>query len=193
MDRIAEHDVVLSDGQLRLRPMTEGDWDILLKWNNDPEVLYFAEGDDVKSRTLADTQGIYRGVSRGAFVFIAELDGRPIGECWLQRMNIDRISQRHPGKDLRRIDLTIGRKELWGEGWGTKMIRMLTELGFEREGADAIFGLFVADYNPRSRRAFEKSGYVVEKVIELPPGRKARREYDMMITRESWTGGRKER
>ena len=186
MDRLSEHDIVLTDGPLRLRPMTEDDWDILLKWNSDPEVLYYSEGDDVKSRTLEETQGIYRGVSKAAFVFMAELDGRPIGECWLQKMNIDRIIQRYPGKDLRRIDLTIGEKELWGKGWGTKMLGLLSRLGFEREGADAIFGPFVADYNPRSRRAFEKNGYVVDEEIDVKPGRKASKEYDMMLTRDSW-------
>jgi hypothetical protein len=25
--------------------MVEADWGLLLKWNNDPEVLYYAEGD----------------------------------------------------------------------------------------------------------------------------------------------------
>ena len=31
---------------MRLRPLTEDDWAPLLAWNNDPEVLEFAEGDD---------------------------------------------------------------------------------------------------------------------------------------------------
>ena len=34
-----EHDVVLRGHRVLLRPMTEGDWDYLLKWNNDPEVM----------------------------------------------------------------------------------------------------------------------------------------------------------
>lgn len=166
--------------------MTEADWDLLFAWNNDPEVLYFADGGNVTSRTLEKVQGIYRGVSRGAFVFIAELNGRAIGDCWLQHMNIDRVLQRYPGLDLRRIDLVIGAKELWGKGWGTKMIGLLTRLGFEQEAADAVFGIGVADYNPRSRRAFEKNGYAVDQVIGRPPDAKAREEYDMVITRDSW-------
>jgi len=27
--------------------MTEEDWEILLKWNSDPEVLYYSEGENV--------------------------------------------------------------------------------------------------------------------------------------------------
>ena len=38
--------------QETLRPMTGNDWDVLLKWNSDPEVLYFSEGGDVASYNL---------------------------------------------------------------------------------------------------------------------------------------------
>ncbi|HUW58606.1 MAG TPA: GNAT family N-acetyltransferase [Planctomycetota bacterium] len=185
MERLRSHNVTLSAGRLTLRPMTEDDWDILMKWNTDPDVLYYAEGDDVTSRTLEETQAIYRGVSQRAFVFIAELDGVPIGECWLQRMNLERVRARHPGMDLRRVDLTIGEKRLWGQGWGTRMIGLLTRFGFEREGADAIFGCDVADYNLRSRRAFEKNGYVIDAEAPQPPGRKSKVNRDMILTREA--------
>lgn len=165
--------------------MTEDDWQVLLRWNNDPEVLYLAEGDDVTARSLDDVQAIYRGVSQHALNFIAELHGRPIGECWLQEMNLERILSRYPtGMDLRRIDLVIGEKDHWGRGMGTRMIALLTRFGFETCKADAIFGCDVADYNPRSRRAFEKNGYIIDRVIPQRAGRKAREVYDMVLTRE---------
>lgn len=181
MARLREHDVCLLAGRLGLRAMTEGDWEVLLAWNSDSEVLYYCEGANVTGRTLDDVQEIYRGVSQKAFVFMAELDGEPIGECWLQEMNLARILTRHPGLDLRRIDLTIGEKRLWGKGWGTVMIGLLTRFGFERCGADAIFGCDVADYNPRSRRAFEKNRYVVDQEVAQPAGMKAKVCYDMML------------
>ena len=166
--------------------MTEGDWDTLLKWNSDPELLYFSEGDDVSSYSLEDIQGMYRGVSQSAFCFVIELDGRPIGECWLQRMNLDRILARYPGRDCRRIDLMIGEKDLWGRGLGTDAIRALTRLGFEEENADMIFGCGIADYNPRSRRAFQRVGYEIDAKIEYPSGRKARYGYDVVMRRDEW-------
>lgn len=184
---LRQHDVRLQDGPLLLRPMTENDWDILFKWNNDSEVLYYAEGDDVTSRSLAETQVIYRGVSRQAFCFIAELDGRPIGECWLQKMNLKRILSQNPeDMDLRRIDLAIGEKEFWNRGWGTRIIGLLVKFGFEECGADAIFGCGVADYNPRSRRAFEKNGFVVDQVIPQEPGGKAKEHYDLKLTKAGY-------
>ena len=50
--KLRVHDVVLHGPRVLLRPLTEDDWAPLLAWNNDPEVLEFAEGDDVRSRTL---------------------------------------------------------------------------------------------------------------------------------------------
>ena len=47
--KLKEHDVTLPGRRVVLRPITEEDWDILLKWNSDLEVLYYSEGDDVSS------------------------------------------------------------------------------------------------------------------------------------------------
>ncbi len=178
--RLNEHSVTLRGELLTLRPMTENDWDTVQKWESDPEVLYYFDGDWITERELETTQMIYRGVSQNAFMFIAEYDVRPIGVCWLQKMNLDRISEQFPGHDLRRIDLALGEKDLWGRGLGTEMIRMLTEFGFERERCDAIFGCGIADYNPRSRRAFEKNGYVLLQEVPQPEGMKAKVEYDLV-------------
>ncbi len=169
-----------------LRPMTEADWDLLMKWNSDPEVLYFSEGDNVTGRTLEEVHNIYRSVSQAAFCFIAEYDGRSIGECWLQQMNLERILKSYPDLDCRRIDLTIGEKDLWGHGIGTRVVGLLSELGFEEEQSDVIFACDVADYNPRSLKAFQKNGYEVDSVVPQPPGRKARSCYDLILTREKF-------
>ena len=180
--RLREHKIVLRGEKVILRPMTEDDWDILLKWNSDPEVLYFSEGDDVRSYSLEQIQEMYREVSQNAFCFIIEVDDKPIGECWLQRMNLERILNKYPNRDCRRIDLMIGEKEFWGRGFGTDVIRTLTQFGFDEENVDMIFGCGIADYNPRSLRAFEKVGYRIDAEIEEPSGKKARYVYDVVLT-----------
>lgn len=184
--KLREHTIILQGEVVVLRPMTEDDWDVLLKWNSDPEVLYFSEGSDITSWELEPMQEMYREVSQTAFCFIVELEGRPIGECWLQRMNIARILDKYPGKDCWRIDLMIGGKALWGRGLGTDVIRTLTRFGFEEEHADMIFGCFIADYNPRSLRAFQRVGYEIDAKIEQRPGEKAQYEYDVMMCRDKW-------
>lgn len=162
-----------------LRPMTEADWPLVEAWNGDPEVLYFSEGDEVERRLPDEMRAMYRHISRRAFMFIIAVGGRGVGECWLQEMNLPRLIQRFPGQDVRRIDIMIGERRLWGQGYGSRAIRLLTLLGFE-QGAHAIFGCEIADYNPRSRSAFEKAGYSVYEV-RADPGPKGRQcSYDMV-------------
>jgi aminoglycoside 6'-N-acetyltransferase len=184
--KLKEHSVVLRGDSVVLRPMTEDDWGVLLKWNSDPEVLYFCEGDDITSWELEPMKKLYRGASQKAFCFIIEFGGRPIGECWLQRMNLDRILEKYPGEDIRRIDLMIGEKLLWGRGLGTDVIRTLTRFGFEEQNADMIFGCSIGDYNPRSVKAFQKVGYEIDAKIEQSHGKKAQYEIDVVIDREAW-------
>lgn len=101
MTVLRQHNIKIQRGKITLRPMTEEDWEILLKWNSDPEVLYYSEGDNVKTYTLEQVRRIYRGISQNAFCFIIEVDGKPVGECWLQRMNLKRILEKYPGLDCR--------------------------------------------------------------------------------------------
>lgn len=191
MERLKTHDVVLEGRTqigipLKLRPMTEDDWHILEKWNTDPEILYFSEGDDVTCYTPPQVKEIYRGVCKTAFCFIIETEGQAIGECWLQRMNIEWILEKNPGKDCRRIDLVIGERDMWGKGIGTEVIRMLTDFGFEREKADMIFGCDIWDYNKASRRMTEKVGYELYRREKLEPGRKGEYEITMVLSKEKY-------
>lgn len=167
---------------MTLRPMTEGDWDVLSRWDNDPELLHFTECDDVDAYALEETQGVYRRASWLGFTFIVEHEGSPIGYCWIQRLRVTRILDRFPGLDCRGIVLAIGEKHLWGQGLGTETIRLLTEFGFEREDADVI-ACSVIDYNIRSRRAFEKAGYTLLQESPLPEGTRSGYEYDLILTR----------
>ena len=184
MEKLREHDITLTSGNIVLRPTTERDWDMLLKWNSDAEVLYYAASGDVTSSSLDAVQDLYRSVSQAAICFITEVDGRPIGDCWLQRMNMKRLLDLFPDRDCRRIDLIIGEKDYWNKGIGSEVIGMLTRFGFDAENADAIFGT-VLGHNPRSRRAFEKNGYTLYQ--ELPStSPKADVEWDLMITRETF-------
>lgn len=182
-DHLASHSITLRGERLVLRPLSEDDWDVLLRWNNDPEVLYYAEGDDVEGYTLDEVQELYRSISRLAFCFMMEYEGQPIGECWLQRMNLARILEQFPGQDVRRIDLLIGEKALWGRGLGTEAIRLLAGFALDHENADALFACDVADYNHGSLRAFEKAGFAICATHAQPPGQKARLKHDLILRR----------
>jgi len=197
MKVLRQHDVVLetvtSRGmKIRLRPMTEQDWDVLLKWNNDADVLFWSEGDDISCWALDDMIQMYRTVSERAFCFIIEAEGKPIGECWLQQMNLDEISARHPGKDLRRMPIMIGEKDYWDKGVGTAVVRALTEFAFLEECADMMFACAIKGNNKRSLRAFEKAGYVFYSNEESSSTKRDHNTH-LFLTREVFLKNRQEK
>jgi ADP-ribose pyrophosphatase YjhB (NUDIX family)/RimJ/RimL family protein N-acetyltransferase len=188
---VQQHSVILEGKtargiQVKLRPLTENYWDILTKWNNDTEVLYFSESADITSRTPEEVRYVYRSVSQNAYCFIIEADYRVVGDCWLQKMNLPRVLQMYPGLDVRRIDLTIGEKGYWSQGIGTETIRLLTEFGFSDEKVDIIYNPDIADYNVRSQKAFRKVGYQIVGEILQQSGSKSQKVYDLAETRDDW-------
>jgi len=185
---IKSHSVTLRAHDVTLRPMSDGDFPTLLKWNSDAEVLYFCEGDDVESYSLEDIQDMYGYVSGTAFCFIIEHGGQPIGECWLQRMNLDHITEKYPNLDLRRIDIMIGEKDFWNKGLGTQAVERLVQFGFIDEKADMIFYM-PGDYNTRSVRTAEKCGFVLIDKIRNEESKKGEYDYTMAIIKADYLEG----
>jgi RimJ/RimL family protein N-acetyltransferase len=183
--RLREHQVTLQGERVFLRPMTEEDWGTVAKWETDPEIIHWADTSRVTSRTVEEVQKIFRKVSENAYCFIIELEGKPIGDGWLQGMNLTKVLRRYPGRDCRRIDLAIGEKELWGRGLGADTIRTLTRFAFEREEADMVFAI-IGDYNERSQSAFMKSGYSLVMKIEEPPPSRAKLSYVFAIDKSAF-------
>lgn len=95
-----------------------------------------------------------------------EYSNEIIGECWLQEMNLNDIIEKPPKQNIYRIDLMIGKKELWNKGIGNRVINMLTEYGVQEKNADMIFAI-ILDYNLRSLKAFSKNNYVKYNRIKI--------------------------
>lgn len=185
MSALRTHDTTLAGERVVLRPMTERDWPLIESINNNPEVGYFSEEDEWTPYPLEKLQRIYRSISENALMFVIEHRGAAVGECWLQRMNAQRILDEFPGKDVRRIDLAIGAPGLWGKGLGSEAIRLLVQLAFEREGIDLLV-CFCSGHNPRSRRAFERACFSILRTVPRPDGPKADFGYDLILTREQY-------
>ncbi len=191
MPIIRTHDVTLRGSvgarSIILRPLSDAHLPLLYRWNADPEVLYWTEGgEDVVRSYDADTvHCIYGGVSQAAHCFLVEVDGVPVGECWLQRMNLDYVSAQYPGLDVRRIDMAIGEKEYWGKGIGTAFVGMLVEYAFAVEGVDVLH-CFAEDYNVRSARVWLKNGFRLAHTEDLPQPQKGTVEYHFVLTRSEW-------
>ena len=68
----------------------------------------------------------------------------------------------------------IGRKDLWGKGYGTEAQMVLLEYAFNTLNLHKV-SAEVYDFNPRSKRCLEKCGYVVEGVQKKHRYRNGRR------------------
>lgn len=199
MSIINAHDITLyirTHINLFLRPLCDDHLPYLYKWCADPEVLYWTEGGTAETDLSygADTVNqIYGEVSQDALCFLVEVDGVPIGECWLQKMNLPEVKAMYSEDlDVRRIDMSIGEKAYWGKGIGTQFIGMLMEFAFCSEQVDVLHCL-CEDYNVRSRRVWEKHGFKQILAEPLPQPQKGQWQYHYKLTRQEYGGHGKSR
>lgn len=190
MSIINSHDITLygksKNHDIVFKPLCDEHMPLLYKWNADPEVSYWCEGNDIDLTNIEEhVHDVYGYVSQIAYCFLLEADGVPIGECWLENMNIQEVIDMYPGLDVRRIDMMIGEKDYWGKGIGTTLVAVLTEYAFREENADVIHIPSVFDYNIRSQKTFLKNGYKFIKATDVDSDR-MKQEYHYAITRREY-------
>jgi len=188
---IKTHEITLYGGEknnIVLIPLNDGHFPLLYKWCADPEVVYWTDGgvDNGHSHDKDTVHKIYGGVSQNAFCFLIEIDGVPIGECWLQKMNLEKIlSMYEDSTDVRRIDMMIGDKNYWNKGIGSQFIPMIIDFAFNTERVDVLHCLS-EDYNMRSCRMWEKTGFSLILKEELPQPQKGKFQYHFRLTRDEY-------
>lgn len=149
---------------LQLRRLSiPSDLPVFLNWFKDNEVrhwLHISEVKDVTSDIVRERFGLSKRGKRADprnLTWVLEAPGHgPIGEIGL--VGIDGLHRR---AELR---VSIGRKEFWGNGYGTEAIRLVTEYGFTVLGLRRIWLITDAD-NSRGIRCFEKCGFVGEGLL----------------------------
>ena len=190
MSVIKTHDVTLHGGndtyKIILRPLSDEHLPYLYKWNSDPEVLYWVEGEDVESYPPEMVRQIYGGISQNSLCFLIEVNGEIIGECWLQKMNLPNVKALYTeNTDVRRIDMSIGEKDYWGKGIGTLFIGMLVKYAFECEQVDVLHCL-CEDYNIRSCRVWEKNGFTLVLTEEILRPSKGKLQCHWRLTKDEY-------
>ena len=195
MSIIKTHDITLygSTGEydIVLRPLCDEHLPLLYKWNADPEVVYWSDTGNSIVFSEESIRGMYGNVSKNALCFLVEVNGNPIGDFWLQKMNIPEVSEKYPGLDVRRIEATIGEKILWGQGIGTAVLGLLIDFAFCGEHADVLY-CFAADYNVRSQKTLLKHGFQFCGEEDADENSlRAMKEYHYNLTRQAFIDHRR--
>ncbi len=165
MPLIRSHTKTFTDGVVTLRPMTDEDLPLLARWNEDPEVLHFTEG-DVDPYTEEETASLYASLSQTADCFILSAEGKDIGECRLQGVKSPFSPLLDSSVDCRRVDIMIGDSQFWGKTYGSRAIGLLCRFSFENTSCTHLFAKGIFDYNIRAKKAFERQGF---KVFQTTP------------------------
>jgi RimJ/RimL family protein N-acetyltransferase len=170
----------MSEGRVRLRPITEADLPDYVRWLNDPEVTRFMaveagnctlEGEREWFARISDPEG------RDCHWAI-EVEGRHMGNCAVIP---------DPAGQTAGFGIMIGEKTAWNKGYGTAALREVLRIGFQEMGLHRIhLEAFIG--NARGIRCYEKCGFRHEGVA-----RKARFKRGewvdvvrMAILREEW-------
>ncbi len=158
----------MAQAPYRLRRMADTltDYALLARWLSDERVLAFYEGRDRPfTLEMVREKFIPRVLStEGVTPCILELAEQPVGYLQFYPAGREEYAFEEVGL-VYALDLFIGEPQEWGQGHGTRFIRLLLEYLFTQCAADWVILDPHVD-NLRAIRAYEKCGF--RKLKRLP-------------------------
>jgi RimJ/RimL family protein N-acetyltransferase len=141
----------MSEGRVRLRPVTEADLPNYVLWFNDPEVTEYLAMESGNVTLEGEREWLARvsAPDSTARVWAIEADGRHIGNCALHL---------GAGGLTAGFGIVIGDKSAWNKGYGTAALREVLRIGFGELGLHRIH-LDALAANARAIRCYEKCGF----------------------------------
>jgi len=140
-----------------LRAAERDDIPIFVRWFNDAETTSYISMRSPLNIEMEEAwfeRTVAQQGKDGYFFVICRLDDdRPIGTIGL--FALDLVN----GKAG--MGITIGQKQLWGQGYGSDALNALVDFGFGALRLERIW-LEVYDFNARGRRSYEKCGFTLE-------------------------------
>ena len=143
--------------KVRLRPLERKHLAQCVDWLNDEEITEHLPASEPLS--LEEEQRWYdnllRDDSRKIFV-IETLEGEHIGNVGLENINL------HSRKA--ELGIFIGKKDMWGKGYGKEAVVLALELAFETLNLNKVY-LHTFTSNKRAQQCYEKVGFSKEGVL----------------------------
>ncbi|MET9063879.1 GNAT family N-acetyltransferase [Streptosporangium sandarakinum] len=146
---------MVTGDRVQLRAIEPSDAEALWRWHSDPEVMRWMDDPYPPSLALTRKQLEERGSdSYGNLnLMIETLDGRTIG--------IVALREAEPEIGEAKLDIYLGEKDTWGQGYATDAMRTICRYGFGKMRLHRISLTAVAE-NEAARRVYEKVGFVEE-------------------------------
>lgn len=145
--------------KIALRPLTEKDLPICLKWVQDPEVTKYTRFPFAKN--LKEEQKWFRDLSKNQnerlFAIVAKDSGKYIGN-----MGVHHIDTMHKRCF---VGILIGDKNYWNKGFGTDAMKTLLQYCFKNLKMHRV-ALTVLPQNKGGLRCYEKCGFRKEGVLK---------------------------
>ncbi len=170
----------LKGKRVTLRPVSEKDIPLFLRWFNDPEVRQFIT--TIFPVTEAGEREWVEGLTKKSstdVVLVIEVKGVPIGTMGLHRINWqDRTAT---------TGAVIGDKRYWNKGYGTDAKMVLLDYAFNTLNLRKIMSTAIA-FNRRSVAYSQKCGYKIEATLSSQHFRNGRYwdEIILGLFKEQW-------
>ena len=132
------------------------DLDAVRRWYRDPEIGRLTRY-TVRPMSDDDIDRFFHGrlMSPESVAYAIEVrdSGRLIGLTTFSNLDPDNSSVL--------FHISIGERDMWGNGYGTETTELMLWLAFERIGLHRV-GLSVFSFNERAIRSYQKAGFRIE-------------------------------
>ncbi|MCG5215595.1 GNAT family N-acetyltransferase [Streptosporangium sp. KLBMP 9127] len=146
---------MLTGDRVRLRAIEPSDAETMWRWHSDPEVMrWMSDGYPPSLAHLTKRLTERAPDSFEKLTLVVEtVEGRAIG--------IVALRGAEPETGASELDLYLGEKDVWGQGYATDAMRLTCRYGFEKMRLHRISLTVVAE-NAAARRVYAKVGFVEE-------------------------------
>ncbi|GII52134.1 N-acetyltransferase [Planotetraspora thailandica] len=146
---------MLTGDRVRLRAIEPSDAEFLWRWHNDPEVMRWMDDPYPPSlaRIAKDIGERDAGTYDNLVLMIETLAERTIGVVALRGAQ--------PETGAAELDIYLGERDTWGQGYATDAMRVICRYGFEKMRLHRISLTAVAE-NAAARHVYQKVGFVEE-------------------------------
>ncbi|BCB75584.1 GNAT family protein [Phytohabitans flavus] len=149
--------------RVRLRAMEPADAEALWWWNHDPEVMRWMDAG--YAQPLVQVRTWLEERPRNAYgdvLFGIDAPAKPTaGTAEWQLIGLVRLSGAEPETGCAELNIYLGEKEYWGQGYATDAVRAVCRYGFEAMRLHKI-ALTVVTENDAALRVYRRVGFVEE-------------------------------